>query len=104
MSVILRGITSKHEGDFCCLNCLHSLRTENKVKKHENVCKNHDYCYTKMPKEDKKILKYNHRDKSMKVPFIIYADMESLIEKINICHNNSKKLSTTKITKHLAFD
>ena len=40
----------------------------------------------------------------MKVPFIIYADMESLIEKINICHNNSKKLSTTKITKHLAFD
>ena len=26
-----------------------------------------------MPKEDNKILKYNHGEKSMKVPFIIYA-------------------------------
>ena len=28
-----------------------------------------------MPKEDSKILTYNHREKSMKVPFIIYADL-----------------------------
>ena len=48
------------------------------------------YCYAEMPKEDNKILKYNHREKSMKVPFIIYADLESLLEKINICHNNLK--------------
>ena len=27
-----------------------------------------------MPKEDNKILKYNHKGKSMKVPFIIYVD------------------------------
>ena len=33
----------------------------------------------------------------MKVPFIIYADTESLLEKVNICHNNPEKLSTTKI-------
>ena len=38
----------------------------------------------------------------MKVPFIIYADLESLIEKINTCHNNPEKLSTTKIKKHIA--
>ena len=36
----------------------------------------------------------------MKVLFIIYADMESLLEKIDTCHNNSKKSSTTKINKH----
>ena len=36
-----------------------------------------------MPKEDNKILKYNHLEKSMKVPFIIYADLEPLLEKIN---------------------
>ena len=38
----------------------------------------------------------------MKVPFIIYADLESLLKKIGTCHNNPKKLSTTKTTKHLA--
>ena len=36
----------------------------------------------------------------MKVSFIIYADLESLLEKMSICHNNPEKLSTTKISKH----
>ena len=35
LSTLLRGITSKHHGDFYCLNCLHSFRTENKLKSHE---------------------------------------------------------------------
>ena len=52
-----------------------------------------------MPIEDNKILKYNHGEKSMKVPFIIYADFESSLEKMNSCHNNPKN-STTKIDKH----
>ena len=30
-----------------------------------------------MPKEDTKILKYNHGEKFMKVLFIIYAGLES---------------------------
>ena len=36
----------------------------------------------------------------MKVPFIIYADLESLLEKMNTCHNNPEKSSTTKMNKH----
>ena len=53
-----------------------------------------------MSKEDNKLLKYNYGGKPLKVPFIIYADLESLLEKISICHNNPKKSSTTKINKH----
>ena len=30
----------KHHGDFCCLNCLHSFRTENKFKCYEKALKN----------------------------------------------------------------
>ena len=55
-----------------------------------------------MSKEDNKLLKYNHGEKFMKVPFIIYVDLESLLEKMNTCHNNLKKSSTTKINKHTA--
>ena len=36
----------------------------------------------------------------MNVPFIIYADMESLLEN-NACHNNPKRSSTTKINIQL---
>ena len=28
---LLHEITSKHKGDFDCLNCLHSFRTENDI-------------------------------------------------------------------------
>ena len=37
---------------------------ENKLKKHKNICKNHDCCYIEMPKEES-IMKYNHGEKSM---------------------------------------
>ena len=95
-SALIKEITSNHKGDFYCLICLHLHRTD-----HYNVCKNHDYCYVKMSKEDNKMLKYNHGEIFMKVSFIIYADMESLLEKMSTCHNNPKTSSTTKINNHL---
>ena len=81
LSALFKAITSKHEEDFYCLNCFQSYTTENKLKKHKKVFENHDYCYVEMPEEDNKILKCNQEEKSMKVPFIIYADLESLLEK-----------------------
>ena len=36
----------------------------------------------------------------MKVPFIIYADLECLLEKMSTCINNPNESSTTKINKH----
>ena len=44
LPVLFIGIISKYYGDFYCINCLHSLRSEAKLKFHENVCKNHEYC------------------------------------------------------------
>ena len=55
LSALFRGITSSNNGDFYCLNCFHSYRTHNKLKKHERVCNNHDYCCVYMPKEHGKI-------------------------------------------------
>ena len=102
MFALLKGITSKHKGDFYYLNCFHSYSTKEKLKKHGNVCENHDYSYVEMPEKDNKKLKYYYGERSMKVPFIIYADIESLLEKINTCHTNPEKSSTTKINNHTA--
>ena len=103
LSALFRGITSKHDGDLYCLNCFQSYTTENKLKRHKKVCENHDYCYVEMPEEYNKTLKYNEGEKSMRLPFIIIADLECLLEKMNICHNNPEKSSTTKINKHTPF-
>ena len=45
------------------------------------------------------ILQFNQNMKSDKMPYIIYSDLESLIEKIDGCANNPEKSSTIKIVK-----
>ena len=45
-SRLLRGITSNHDGDYYCLNCFHSYRTENKLNVHKKIReKKIDTCY-----------------------------------------------------------
>ena len=100
LSGLLREITSNHKEDFYCLNCFHSYRTENKLEAHKKICENHDYCYVEMPTKNN-IIKYNHGEKSMKLPFVIYADLECLLEKMSTCINNPNESSTTKINKHV---
>ena len=63
------------------LSALFGKITVNKLKKHKKVRENHDYSYVEMPEEDNEVLKYNQGEKSMRVPFIIYVDLESLLEK-----------------------
>ena len=36
----------------------------------------------------------------MRAPFIIYADTEPFLEKIDTCRSNPDNSSTTKISKH----
>ena len=81
LSRLFRGITSSNNWDFYCLGCLHSFRMDNKLKKHERLCDNHNYCYVEITTRDNNILKYNHGEKSLKVRWVIYADFECLIIK-----------------------
>ena len=69
--LLLRGITSKHDGDFYCLNCLYSFATENKREFHKKVYQNKVFRNVVMLSEDTEILEYNQNQKSNKAPFII---------------------------------
>ena len=100
LSGLLTGITSNHKEDFYCLNCFHSYRTKNKLESHKKICENCDYCNAEIPNDANKIIKCNQGEKSIKSPFIIYADLECLLEKISTCYNNPEKSSTTEINKH----
>ena len=54
--------------------------------------------------EDTKMLEFNQYQKSDKTPFIIFADLGCIIEKIGRCKNNSENPSTTKISEHIPSD
>ena len=97
---LLRRTTSTHKEDFSCLNCFRSYRTRNKVEAHKKICENHTYCNVEMPIKDNNTIKYNQGEKSIKLPFVVYANLECLLEKMSTCQNNPKELSTTEINKH----
>ena len=100
------SLTSKHNGDFYCLNCLHSFATEKKLELHKKVLnrivsENKGFCNVIMPSEDTKILEFNQYQKSDKAPFIIYANLEFIIEKIDGCKSNSENSFTTKVSNYI---
>ena len=99
---LLRGKTSRHNGDFYCLNCFHWYTNENKLRKHEKICNDHEFCFLKIANEDKKFLTTTPGKNSLKVPFIICADIECLLQKINTCQNNHEKSYTEKKVVHKA--
>ena len=82
------------------MNCLYSFATESILRSHENACNDYDYCHMVMSEEGKNILKCNQGKKSLNAPYVIYADTESLLEKIHTCNNNPEESSKTKLSKH----
>ena len=73
--------------------------------KYKKICENYDYCHVEMPTKDNNIIKYNQGEKSIKLPFVVYADFarnaEYLLEKISTCQNNPNDSSTTEVNKHV---
>ena len=54
-----------------------------------------------MSSEKDNILKFNKHMKSDKILYIIYADIELLITKIDGCTNNPENYCATKIGEHI---
>ena len=102
ISRLSRGINSNHDGDFYCLNYMHSFCADNALKKHERLCGNHDYCDIVMPSKDKNILRYNSGEKSLNVANLIYFDLESLSIKNHSSQHNLERSYTEKKSTHEA--
>ena len=76
-----------------------SFSAECKLKSHKKACEEKDFCSIVM--QGTKILEFNQYRKSDNTPFVIYADLEYLIEKIDGCKNNPENSSTTKVSSRI---
>ena len=86
------------------MNCLHSIRIKNKLQSHKKVCQNNDFCNIVMSSESSKTLEFNQYKKSNRATFIIYANLQSLIKKIDGCKNNPENSSTRKVGERIPSD
>ena len=79
----------------------HLFLTEKKLESHKKLCENKNFCNVIKPSEDTKILEFNQYQIFDKATFIIYADPECIIEKIDGYKNNPENSSTTKVSEHI---
>ncbi|CAB4018912.1 Gastrula zinc finger [Paramuricea clavata] len=87
-----------HKKHFC-LHCLHSCVSEESLENHKETCLEVNGTQAvNLPKEGTKIKFKNHRN-SMPVPFVIYADFESILvpEERKVESENPEDKSSTDL-------
>lgn len=73
---------SPHRYYFCSY-CLHGFVREELLVNHIPYCKSHGLQKVLMPPENKNIMKFHEHDKSLMMPYVIYADFECLVAEID---------------------
>ncbi|KAK5638752.1 hypothetical protein RI129_013047 [Pyrocoelia pectoralis] len=102
MSALLSSQLS-HRGHkkFFCNICLNHFSSNSVLEKHTSKCHQVNKCSIRLPNDDQKYLQFTHYSYMEKVPFTIYADLESILEK---CDNlNPQDNNTALYQKHTPF-
>ena len=83
---------SKHkERKHFCMYCLQCFSSERILANHVNNCLTINGAQAiNMPKQGENILKFNNFDKQLKVPFVIYADFEAIMKKVQGCKQSEE--------------
>jgi hypothetical protein len=80
-----------------CLRCLNSFSSKEVLTNHKLKCEQHEYCKLVFPKNAKlEFTKHNYRNR---IPFVIYADFESISETIYGPDNSANNMPKTKKLK-----
>ena len=90
--------TDEHALHYCP-RCLNHFTTQEKLATHKEYCSAHEAVKIEMPGEGT-TLSFKNYNRSMRVPFIVYADFESFIKPIDTCEPNPKNSYTKQYQKH----
>ena len=96
---IRSSLTKHHETVEICRSCLNYFPDKNKLKNHEEYCFQNETVKIEMPKEGSAI-SFIHHNRSIKVPFVIYADFEAFTKEIQTIPQNNKVSFTQKYQHH----
>ena len=73
-------INKQNHKKFICMRCLNSFKSPESLEKHLELCKNHDHQRHVYPIEHDKYVFFKQFQKMHRVPFVVYADFECLVE------------------------
>lgn len=81
---------------YICERCLNYFHSQDKFDKHTVDCQNMNECKIRMPTKENNIFKFKNYQHKIKQPFIIFADLESLL----IPEREGSKMNTQKYQDH----
>ena len=100
LSKLLSSMNSKHEkAQHFCDNCLNGFKTQESRDQHYEYCTSNESVKIEMPAKNP-IVRYSNGQHQFKVPFITYADFESMLEPIQGARNNPNISSTMGVNSH----
>lgn len=112
-SRLVSSQVSLHEHrKYFCDGCLMYFSSEKSLLQHQSNDCNHVYTTTpsnnfRIDKFGKSvpenILKFENFEKQLKVPFVVYADFESILKPFDTCEPNPAKSFTNKTFSHEPF-
>ena len=85
---------------YVCFRYLNTFTCEKLLASHHDYCKSYEAIQFELSEEGSKTsVKNNNR--SMRVPFIVYADFESFTPQLSTCQPNPEKSYTKQYQKHI---
>ncbi|KAK5644785.1 hypothetical protein RI129_006085 [Pyrocoelia pectoralis] len=95
-----KQLSNKGHRKFICNRCLNYFSADLILQKHTIHCHQLNQCSVRMPNESERYLEFKNFRFQEKVAFVIYADLESILEQnLNCLENNC----TTFDSKHIPF-
>jgi uncharacterized C2H2 Zn-finger protein len=81
MSALICHRSKSKNAVFVCPHCVHLFTSKKAFDNHFDDCAKHKYQVTRYPKEytQESILMWRSREKTERLPFVIYADFESCL-------------------------
>ena len=83
-----------------CFRCLNIFNSEESLASHHDYCKSYDAIKIELPEEGSNI-SFKYHNRSMRVPFIVYADCEFFTPQLSTCQPNPEKSDTKQYQKHI---
>lgn len=101
LSRFLGHTIKRNKRQYWCDNCLNPQDTAAALATHRQRCIEQKAQAIVMPTAPHNIMKFTEYEKQMRHDYVIYCDLESVLEPISTVLPNPERSSTTRATRHV---
>ena len=102
LTALLYDQNRHNERKHFCERCLHGYQTRVLLERQKPECKGLLKSPTRreMPKQGENKMAFKNYYKQMKAPYVVYADFECILKKMDTCEPDNKQSFAIKTEKH----